>query len=279
MHKILITTICALGVGMTASAYAGNGQHGPKYHEHGRSPMGFVRQLDLSAEQRKAMRETLVQHRTGFETMRDAMREQAQALAELDSQAPEYAARVEAFADRASNLARQRVDGMAQLRGELWAILTPEQRSKQLAMVAELADRTPGRIEKRLREHGEERFERMAQDLELSDEQRTQVEGLLTQFRDKSAPTRAAMRGEFMELLAMNPEAADFSSRVQAAADVAARSAYTRARDLAGLQGELASVLTPQQREALMARLSQGGRRHHDGESRGDRRQSPEALG
>lgn len=259
MHKILIILACALGVGMAASAYAGNAQHGPKYHEHGPSPMGFVRALGLSVEQRKAMRETFFQHRAGFEAMRDAMREQAQALAELDSQAPEYSARVEAFADRASNLARQRVDGMAQIRGELWAILTPQQRSKQQAMVAELATRAPGRIEKRLCEHGEERFERLAQELELSDAQRPQVEALLTQFRDRSAPTREAMRSEFMALLAMDPGVADYSARVQAAADVAARNAYTRAQELAGVQAELATVLTPEQREALLARIGRQG--------------------
>lgn len=255
MRKSLLAAAAMTTALLTVTAYAAI----ERYPARG-PVLETFRQLELSDAQRSAIRDRLRSHRDSLEYHRRAMQAQKQRLLSLDAAAETYESEARAFADQAAVLARQRVQDMADLRRELAAILTPEQRAQALQSMQDRLAQGPGERATQWRQAGRERLTRWADELALSEDQRGELRRLLEDFQARSAPDRVAMRDEAASLLTIDPESADYDGAVQGAAARSADRARDRALRLVELRGELAAVLSDEQRDALLQRLERGPR-------------------
>lgn len=109
--------------------------------------------LDLSSEQRDVIEDIEASYRPQFEALRDSGRDSRRALLETTPDDPDYATVVAEASQAAGQNASQLVLLAAELRRELYAVLTPEQREKALQLRAEMRERFQERRERRRARH------------------------------------------------------------------------------------------------------------------------------
>lgn len=197
----------ALGAPLLAHAQDDGGRYAREHRQHRRGGGHFARmgdELGLTAQQREQMRNVMQQARAERASLRELPREQRRVAArEL----------------------RQRT------RARMQSILTPEQQARAQQLRAERRER-----------RGERRIARMQERLGLSDQQASQVRGIL----ERSKAERQRIRE---------------SSQTREEAREAMRALHERT------QNAIRGVLTPEQASELDAmrdsRRGRGWRRHH----------------
>ena len=128
-HTLLIPAIMA-------AALAGGGvrQHaaeGGFHHEH-EMAMGALDQIDLTDAQWLSIHKIMqaqrgAHHREGHEGMH-------RMLATVNPDSPDFASQVQAAQDQAAAAAREHVAHAAAVKQQIWAVLTPDQKTKLATM-------------------------------------------------------------------------------------------------------------------------------------------------
>ena len=164
MRKTMIT-VGALGAGLLAvaglvsqSAVAERGWGGPRGPHGFGGPMGgldgpraelMFDALDLTPEQRDAVDGILERYRPQLKVLHDNGRESRRLLLATRPDDPNYATVVAEASQVAGQNAAQLVTLTAELRREMHALLTPEQREKAAEMRARMQERFQERLERR----------------------------------------------------------------------------------------------------------------------------------
>lgn len=114
-------------------------------------------------------------------------------------------------------------------------------------------------------DRGDERHERMARVLELSDEQQAQLQQLWSERREAMLERRDERGGKGMALGALDPTADNFDAEVEKLiADAQARVAE-RIQAQAEMKRKMSEILTPEQREKWQAMMAERGERGEHG--------------
>jgi len=116
--------------------------------------------------------------------------------------------------------------------------------------------------------HGPFNVERMAEELELTAEQRTAVEAIMAQSREQARPHAEKMRANHQAMKALTRAAtldeAAIRAQAKANADVMAELAVIHARSRHALR----QILTPAQQQKLDSKHERRGRRDGHGDGR-----------
>lgn len=135
-------------------------------HGEGRMGMGMgmggpgmrvLKELDLSTEQKDAVKGVMEQYRPRMRELRQSRREQRQTLMALTPDDPGYAGAIAEASEQASADAREMVNLMGEVQAAVYALLTDEQKAKAAELRAEFSARQEERRE-RMRERFLERF-------------------------------------------------------------------------------------------------------------------------
>lgn len=118
-----------------------------------------LRELDLSPEQKETIRGIFEQARPQFQSVHEAMRANAEKLMEANPDDANYSTIVNEVSQAAGDIATGLVQQMSQVRAQIHAVLTPEQKAKLPAIQAEMKARMQEHQEK-MRQRMEERRER-----------------------------------------------------------------------------------------------------------------------
>jgi Spy/CpxP family protein refolding chaperone len=136
MRRFLTSASLIASLALTGVAVAGAGA-GPDGHRHGPGPGGpFMRELrdlDLSDAQKSQIRGFFGAVRDEARTSRDAMRELHRSYDQAVPGTPAFRTLTAQLADAEAAQARERVQKMADIRTQVYGVLTPDQR-KQLAV-------------------------------------------------------------------------------------------------------------------------------------------------
>jgi protein CpxP len=132
--------VFATGTGVAGPRQEGmrmaqGGGHGgePGMGEYGLHPRMFERmagELGLTDAQRQSIRGLFESARPAMQQRREQARANAELLRKTQPDSPEYQAVVARVSRTAGELAASGVSDAAQLRSQVWAVLTPEQRVK-----------------------------------------------------------------------------------------------------------------------------------------------------
>jgi len=106
-------------------------------------------QLGLSEAQKQQVRGILESARPEMQSVREQMRANQQRLEATKPDDPAYQSGVAEVSRAAGELASRTVSNGAQVRKQVWAVLTPEQRTKAEALRAEMQARMKERREQR----------------------------------------------------------------------------------------------------------------------------------
>ncbi len=148
-RSVLIATLIltlAAGVG-TAFAWGGPGGHGPGMEGHGgpgaflHGMMRLMHRLDLSDQQREAIRGILQDTRTQIGPHREALQEGREQMRALDPSAFDETA-VRAIAQKQAKELEDIMVIAQKARSQIWAVLTPEQREKAKQIRTEMEQRS-----------------------------------------------------------------------------------------------------------------------------------------
>jgi Spy/CpxP family protein refolding chaperone len=113
----------AMRAGADGVSMAGWGMH-PRLFEH------MAGELELSDAQRQSIRGLFESARPAMQQRREQMRANAELMRRTQPGDRDYQAVVERVSRSAGELASSAVSDAAQLRAQIWAVLTPEQRTK-----------------------------------------------------------------------------------------------------------------------------------------------------
>lgn len=133
----------------------GMGPDGPPRRGPEQRMMRLSRELGLTPEQRTKVRGLMEASRPKMEELQGQIRAQRLKLREADPEAKGHDALVASTSKRIGELTAQREQQRAQLRRQVWQLLTPEQRAKAEARRAEAKkrrDEQADRMERRARE-------------------------------------------------------------------------------------------------------------------------------
>lgn len=107
-------------------------------------------ELSLTAAQRQSIQGLFESARPAMQAHREQMRASTEALRNVEPGSRDYQAAVERASRTAGELASRAVSDGAQLRAQVWAVLTPEQRVK----ANQMRDQMRERMSKRMQERG-----------------------------------------------------------------------------------------------------------------------------
>lgn len=132
MKKLLLSSLCAATLAVSAVSYAGDGKpHGHRHH-------AFAEKLGLTEEQKTELQ---AMHSQREKPHRGSMRHGMKQLMTLDPQSSNYDQKVSELAEQAAEQARQRVYAKAEKHAKVHDILTPEQREKTKTLHAEMQEK------------------------------------------------------------------------------------------------------------------------------------------
>lgn len=133
--------IALIGMSTAATAYDGNHDKGMKDSKHG-NPIERMRdQLNLTDEQADKIKAIFKAKREGKKEHRKEHQEMRKAMINLDPASPSYDRQVEQLAQKRADAMVLEIKEKAQMRKEIHAILTPEQRVKAEQMFKERIER------------------------------------------------------------------------------------------------------------------------------------------
>ena len=102
--------------------------------------------VDLTPEQREAIHQIMAASRQEREALRGESRAVREGLVALNPGDSDYAVQADALADAAGQLLAWRIRAMSQIRAEVYALLTPEQRAAAAEYRREQREQRGGRI-------------------------------------------------------------------------------------------------------------------------------------
>ena len=125
------------------------GEHGGRHHgrHHGGPFMHELKSLDLSDAQRSSIRNAMKASFEAGRTQHEATRSLHRAVLTTPPDSAGYAALVNQLADAEANAARDRVQKLAALKGEIYAMLTDTQKAQLTDKLKNLPE-PPARAEK-----------------------------------------------------------------------------------------------------------------------------------
>jgi Spy/CpxP family protein refolding chaperone len=112
-------------------------------------------ELQLTADQQQKLKGVFESARPEMEQVREKARQNADKLRAATPGTRNYDAVVSEVARNAGDLATRAVTNGAQLRAQVWAILTPDQRQKMESLQAQRRERMKERMEKRRQMRGD----------------------------------------------------------------------------------------------------------------------------
>jgi len=118
--------VALLSAGFTQLAYAFPHQGGGGECHMQR----IAHELHLTDQQRQQMKQIYRDNRNTGMTIHDGMQDNRDAMHKLDPGAKDYSAQVEKLANAKAKLVKQMVIHRAQVRSQMFAVLTPEQQAK-----------------------------------------------------------------------------------------------------------------------------------------------------
>ena len=152
---------------VAASAFAAGPERGgpPRDGRHGGMHMGGMHmdgmgmhprmlermadELGLSDAQRQTIRGLYESARPAMQANREQLRQSAAQLRDVEPGSKDYQSTVERASRTAGELASRAVSDAAQLRAQVWAVLTPEQRVKAKQMRETMRERMTKRMQER----------------------------------------------------------------------------------------------------------------------------------
>ncbi len=108
---------------------SGHGWHGQRGH-HGHGQMRMLDKLDLSDAQKANIKQIVSTERTQNEAPREALRQQRLAFESMTPSDAGYQAAATKLAQAEGQSTQARVQRMANLRAQIYAVLTPEQQAQ-----------------------------------------------------------------------------------------------------------------------------------------------------
>jgi periplasmic protein CpxP/Spy len=130
-----LALVSALAVGGASVAGIANadGWHG----QHGGSQMMMLHNINLSDAQRASIKQIMSSSREQGKALRQALRQQRDAFEAMTPNAVGYQAAAASLAKAEGQATQERVLRMANLRAQIYAVLTPAQQSQVAALVAQ----------------------------------------------------------------------------------------------------------------------------------------------
>lgn len=126
--KLAIAAVLTTGLVASAAVMA-EGTHGSRGH-FGGGPVAELDRLDLSDSQWLQVRKIMQAHRQEARPLRRGERDLHRGFATLNPGSPDYAQQVAKLQDQAAQTARDRVKDIANLKSQVYAVLTDAQRAK-----------------------------------------------------------------------------------------------------------------------------------------------------
>jgi len=163
-------TITLLVAAAAAMTFAGQGFAGPRGAadmQHGFLPGRIARQLDLAPEQEQAIQDIMSTAKPRFQALRENARTTRLALMEANPDDPGYATVVAEASQASASHAAALVNLAAEVKAEVYAVLTVEQKQRATEMMAEMQERRARFMEDGPRQH--RRWRRGPLDREVDD--------------------------------------------------------------------------------------------------------------
>ena len=143
MRRSTASAALIAGLALSAAAFAGR-EPGPDGHGRGPGPgepfMHEVRELDLSEAQRSQIKGYFDAVRQQGKASHEALRELHHSYSLATPGSSEFRSLTAKLADAEAADARERVATMAELRTEVYGVLTPDQRSQLATALANLPE-------------------------------------------------------------------------------------------------------------------------------------------
>lgn len=141
-----------------SEARAGHERHarGDRRNNPERMLKRMQRVLDLTELQSQNIENTMLAAQPQLEALRDASRNNRQALRALDNSSPDYAVRLAELADEKGRLASQKTQLLGNLRADIEAQLTDEQRAELKSAMDRRDGFRKGRRHERRRQRAED---------------------------------------------------------------------------------------------------------------------------
>lgn len=132
--------------------------HRGNFHHRGMM-MGrrMFRQLDLTDAQKEQIRTIRKTSRDSTKALRDSLRDTHKQLADLGTDGTFDQAAVESLAGQQADLQKQLIIERQKVKSQIFAVLTPEQKTKFNEMKANFADRMKKRFERRKERFGDKK--------------------------------------------------------------------------------------------------------------------------
>lgn len=134
MRKMILIPLLMLGAAtLSGVALADGGFHG--HHHRGAQYMHMLHQLSLTDAQKTSIHTIMQNHQADFKAGMASERQVHQSLAALDTGDSNYNANVETLAQQEATNAADRVRHMAQVKAEVYAVLTEPQKTQLNALI------------------------------------------------------------------------------------------------------------------------------------------------
>lgn len=117
--------------------------HGGWGHHHGWGPMGAFHELGLSDEQKASMKTILKDAAPAMKSLHEQIRANMRQLHATAPDSPNYAAVVASVSQTAGSLETEKTTQQANLYSQLYAVLTPAQKTQLTSLQAQWAARRP----------------------------------------------------------------------------------------------------------------------------------------
>lgn len=157
-------------------------------HEPRKQMMRIFKQLDLEREQKQAIRSVMHDAKDQMTVYRADMKKLHQEMMDLVTSGNLSEATVSAVLDQHQATLEAMTVAKSNHKYAVYQVLTEEQREEARALMEEQRQRMESR-------DGGERFAKMAEKLELSDDQIAVIEPLLTEVKDSRMALRDVMHG------------------------------------------------------------------------------------
>jgi len=118
-------------------------EHGGWDHHHGWGPARLFHKLGLSDDQKASMKSILSGAGPSMKSLHEQIRANAEQLRATNPDSPNYAAVVASVSQTAGSLETQKTTKQANLYAQLYAVLTPAQKTQLAALQSTWAAHTP----------------------------------------------------------------------------------------------------------------------------------------
>ncbi len=149
-------TITLLAAAAAAMTFAGEGFAGPRGAadiQHGFLPGRIARQLDLAPEQEEAIQDIMSSAKPRFHALREKARTTRLALMGANPDDPGYATVIAEASQASASHAAALVNLAAEVKAQVYAVLTAEQKQRATEMMAEMHERRARFMESGPRQH------------------------------------------------------------------------------------------------------------------------------